>query len=82
VHAGHSVETARSGKRSRLSLSAQSIDKSCEEAPDNGIEVTRHQDPEGKHKKGIWNSSNNIHSEKVPIQLIPWLLCLCWHLGK
>lgn len=61
---GHSVETARSGKRSRLSLSAQSIDKSCEEAPDNGIEVTRHQDLEGKHKKGIWNSSNNIHSEK------------------
>lgn len=61
---GHSVETARSGKRSRLSLSAQSIDKSCEEAPDNGIEVSRHQDLDGKHKKGIWNSSNNIHSEK------------------
>ncbi|XP_045828494.1 zinc finger CCCH domain-containing protein 13 isoform X6 [Trifolium pratense] len=59
---GHLVETERSGKRSRLS--AQTNDKGCEEAPGNGIEVIRHVDLEGKHKKGIWNSSNNTHSEK------------------
>ncbi|CAK8575507.1 unnamed protein product [Lathyrus sativus] len=62
---GHLVETERSGKRSRWSLSAKTNDKDCEEAPGNGIEVTRHLDLEGKYKKGIWNSSNNIHSEKV-----------------
>ncbi|KAI5389986.1 zinc finger CCCH domain-containing protein 13 isoform X2 [Lathyrus oleraceus] len=61
---GHLVETERSGKRSRWSLSAKTNDKDCEEAPGNGIEVTRHLDLEGKYKKGIWNSSNNIHSEK------------------
>ncbi|XP_012575164.1 zinc finger CCCH domain-containing protein 13-like isoform X2 [Cicer arietinum] len=63
---GHLVETARTSKRTRWNLSAQSNNKGYEEAPDNGIEVTRHQDLEGKkHKKGIWNSSNNIHSEKL-----------------
>ncbi|XP_058729597.1 zinc finger CCCH domain-containing protein 13 isoform X1 [Vicia villosa] len=61
---GHLVETERSGKRSRWSLSAKTNDKDNEEAPGNGIEVTRHLDLEGKYKKGIWNSSNNIHSEK------------------
>lgn len=84
---GHLVETERSGKRSRWSLSAKTNDKDCEEAPGNGIEVTRHLDlegkyKEGKYKKGIWNSSNNIHSEKVLIQLILRQLCLCWYLIK
>jgi hypothetical protein len=75
---GHLVETERNGKRSRWSLSAQTKDKGCEEAPGNGIEVTRHLDLDGgKHKKGIWNSSNSTHSEKVLIQLISWQLCLC-----
>lgn len=79
---GHLVETERSGKRSRWSLSAKTNDKDCEEAPGNGIEVTRRLDLEGKYKKGIWNSSNNIHSEKVLIQLISWQLCLCRYLIK
>ncbi|GAU48040.1 hypothetical protein TSUD_272180 [Trifolium subterraneum] len=61
---GNLLETERSGKRSRWNLSAQMSDKGCEEAPGNGLEVTRHLDLEGKHKKGIWNSSNNTHSEK------------------
>jgi hypothetical protein len=80
---GHLVETERNGKRSRWNLSAQTKDKGCEEAPGNGIEVTRHLDLDGgKHKKGIWNSSNSTHSEKVLIQLISLQLCLCWHLVK
>lgn len=71
---GHLLETARTRKRSRWNLSAQLNDKSYEglEAPNNGTEVSRPVDLEGKHKKGMWNSSNNIHSEKVQIQLISW----------
>ncbi|KAJ1404352.1 putative zinc finger CCCH domain-containing protein 13-like [Sesbania bispinosa] len=64
---GHLVETARTRKRSRWNLSAQLNDHGYIglEAPNNGTEVTRPLEIEGKHKKGIWNSSNNLHSEKL-----------------
>jgi len=31
--------------------------------PDNATEVIRVLDPEGRHKRGVWNSSNSLSSE-------------------
>lgn len=73
---GHLVETARTRKRSRWNLAAQSNDKGYEglEAPKNGTEVTRSLDLEGRQNKGISYSSSNLCSEKVNIQSISWEL--------
>ncbi|KAL5130631.1 Zinc finger CCCH domain-containing protein 13 [Glycine soja] len=49
---GHLVETARTRKRSRWNLSDQLKEESLG-TPDNGTEVTRSLDLEGKHKKGL-----------------------------
>lgn len=65
---GHSVETARTRKLSRWNLAAQSNDDKGNDglgAPNNGTEATRSLDLEGRQKKGISNSSNNLYSEKV-----------------
>lgn len=71
---GNLVETSRTRKRSRWNLPAQLNDKDYEglDVPNNGTEVTRPLDLEGKHKRGLWNSSDNLSSEKVQIQLISW----------
>ncbi|XP_028194501.1 zinc finger CCCH domain-containing protein 13-like isoform X2 [Glycine soja] len=49
---GHLVETARTRKRSRWNLSDQLKEESLG-TPDNGTEVTRSLDLEGKHEKGL-----------------------------
>ncbi|KAL5148001.1 Zinc finger CCCH domain-containing protein 13 [Glycine soja] len=49
---GHLVETARTRKRSRWNLSDQ-LNEDSLGTPDNGTEVTRSLDLEGKHKKGL-----------------------------
>jgi len=41
--------------------------------PDNATEVIRVLDPEGRHKRGVRNPSNNLFPENVQIQLI---MCL------
>lgn len=66
---GNLVETGRNRKRSRWNLPAQLSDKDYEglDTPNNGTEVTRPVDLEGKHKRGRLNSSNNLCSEKVQI---------------
>ncbi|CAJ1978990.1 unnamed protein product [Sphenostylis stenocarpa] len=49
---GHSVETARTKKRSRWNISDQLHDESLG-GPDNGTEVIRALDLEGRHKRGL-----------------------------
>ncbi|KAL3017573.1 hypothetical protein AAZX31_06G286500 [Glycine max] len=63
---GHLVETARTRKRSRWNLSDQ-LNEDSLGTPDNGTEVTRSLDLEGKHKKGVRSSSNNLFSENIQI---------------
>ncbi|XP_022632709.1 zinc finger CCCH domain-containing protein 40 isoform X2 [Vigna radiata var. radiata] len=48
---GHSVETGRTKKRSRWNTSDQLNDESLR-GPENGTEVIRALDPEGRHKRG------------------------------
>ncbi|XP_057455797.1 zinc finger CCCH domain-containing protein 13 isoform X2 [Lotus japonicus] len=64
---GPLVETVRSSKRSRWNVPSHLDGKGYEdlEAPNNGTEYTRPLDLEGKHKKGIRNPSDNLHSEKL-----------------
>ncbi|OIW05931.1 hypothetical protein TanjilG_07207 [Lupinus angustifolius] len=64
---GNLVGTSRTRKRSRWNLPAQLNDKDEENIdvpPNTGTEVTRTVNYEGKHKRGICNSSNNLISEK------------------
>ncbi|WVZ03654.1 hypothetical protein V8G54_024460 [Vigna mungo] len=49
---GHSVETGRTKKRSRWNTSDQLNDESLR-GPENGTEVIRALDPEGRHKRGV-----------------------------
>ncbi|XP_061364498.1 zinc finger CCCH domain-containing protein 13 isoform X2 [Gastrolobium bilobum] len=61
------LKQARTRKRSRWNLDAELNDRGNEgfEAPNNGTEVNRPPDLEGKHKRGKWNSFNNFGSEKL-----------------
>jgi len=57
---GHSVETGRTKKRSRWNTSDQLNDESLR-GPENGTEVIRALDLEGRHKRGVRNSSNSLY---------------------
>ena len=62
------VETTRTRKRSRWNVSADLEAQGCKgpEAPNNVTEVTVPLDlVEGRSKRGISKSSNNLISEKV-----------------
>ncbi|XP_054815757.1 zinc finger CCCH domain-containing protein 13 isoform X2 [Prosopis cineraria] len=58
---------ARTRKRSRWSLAAQSNDKEYEglEAPNNGTQATKPHNIEGRPKKGTSSSSGNLGVEKL-----------------
>lgn len=61
------VGTARTRKRSRWNLAAESNDKGDEgpAAADNGTQVTKSLNIEGRPKNGTPSSSGNLGLEKV-----------------
>ncbi|KAL2328328.1 hypothetical protein Fmac_021755 [Flemingia macrophylla] len=66
---GHLVEKARARKRSRWNLSDQPDDKSLE-TPDNGTEVTRPPDLEGKHKRGLKQPRIEVPSTSMAAHVV------------
>ncbi|TKY66951.1 Zinc finger CCCH domain-containing protein 13 [Spatholobus suberectus] len=66
---GHLVETARTRKRSRWNLSDQLNDESLG-TPDNGTEVTRALDIEGKHKRGLKQPRIEVPSTSMAAHVV------------
>lgn len=66
---GHLAETARTRKRSRWNVSDQLIDESLG-TPDNGTEVTRPLDSEGKHKRGLKQPRIEVPSTSMAAHVV------------
>ncbi|KAK7263550.1 hypothetical protein RJT34_31142 [Clitoria ternatea] len=69
---GHLVEPARTRKRSRWNLSDQLNDNCNEalEAPDNGTNVNKSLDLEGRHKRGLKESRIEVPSTSMAAHVV------------